>query len=213
MAEDMLLIMYRNRDELAIQKTIDRYGSYCRTVAANILDDPQDIWVDAQWHVNACKSGTHNYGDGFLNTCTVCGYTRLDTADLLYTITYSEVIIDGYNGPLGGEVALPSHINGLPVTTIRAEAFSGMNGITAVYLGNNITTIEEHAFYACGGLEKVVLGDSVTTVDSFAFSYCPNLQEVEISKSVSTIEMGAFAGCYQLSGVTVDPNSPCTART
>ena len=43
MAEDMLLIMYRNRDELAIQKTIDRYGSYCRTVAANILDDPQDI--------------------------------------------------------------------------------------------------------------------------------------------------------------------------
>ena len=43
MAEDVLLTMYRNRDEQAIQKTIDLYGSYCRAVAANILADPQDI--------------------------------------------------------------------------------------------------------------------------------------------------------------------------
>jgi RNA polymerase sigma-70 factor (ECF subfamily) len=43
MADATLLTLYRNRDEQAIQRTIDIYGSYCRTVAANILDNPQDI--------------------------------------------------------------------------------------------------------------------------------------------------------------------------
>ena len=187
-------------------------GTQSQKNKINTLDDPQDILVSAEWHINACKSTAHNYGDGFRDTCAVCGFPRIGAKGLLYTATYSEVIIDGFAEPLGGELVIPAYIGGLPVTTIRAEAFSGKGGITAVVLGNNITTIEEDAFYGCSGLQKVALGDSVTTVGAFAFSYCPNLQEVELSKSVSTIEPGAFAGCYQLSGVTVDPASPyfCT---
>lgn len=43
MQEDSLWQLYCRREEEAIQKTIDAYGSYCRTVAGNILANPEDV--------------------------------------------------------------------------------------------------------------------------------------------------------------------------
>lgn len=43
MQADSLWQLYCRREEEAIQKTIDAYGSYCRTVAGNILANPEDV--------------------------------------------------------------------------------------------------------------------------------------------------------------------------
>jgi len=38
-----ILALYHLRSEEAIRATMDRYGSYCRSVAARILEDPGDV--------------------------------------------------------------------------------------------------------------------------------------------------------------------------
>ena len=38
-----IIALYLQRSEEAIQASIDSYGSYCRTIAARILDDPADV--------------------------------------------------------------------------------------------------------------------------------------------------------------------------
>ena len=43
MEADILWQLYCRREEAAIQKTIEAYGSYCRKVAGNILHDPEDV--------------------------------------------------------------------------------------------------------------------------------------------------------------------------
>ena len=170
------------------------------------LDDPDDVFSSAAWHVNACPSDRHDYGDGFQNVCTVCGCPR-SARRFLYTATVSEVTIDGYSEPLGGEVVIPAYIGGLPVTAIAPEAFMNQDGITSVVIGGNVKTIGGGAFYGCDALQKVTLGNSVTTIEESAFGYCSNLESVFLSKSVKTIRQLAFNGCYKLPGITVDSAS------
>ena len=43
METDTLWQLYCRRDEQALRETMTRYESYCRTVAANILDNPEDV--------------------------------------------------------------------------------------------------------------------------------------------------------------------------
>ncbi len=42
MTDEMIIALYLNRDEQAIQESMLTYGSYCRTVAMGILNDPAD---------------------------------------------------------------------------------------------------------------------------------------------------------------------------
>lgn len=42
MTDQQIITLYWERDERAIRETDDRYGAYCRTIAQNILHDPQD---------------------------------------------------------------------------------------------------------------------------------------------------------------------------
>lgn len=42
MHDDRIVELYWNRDEQAIQETVDKYGAYCSCVAGNILHSPED---------------------------------------------------------------------------------------------------------------------------------------------------------------------------
>ena len=42
MNDERIIELYWQRDERAVRETMDRYGTYCRTVAGRILDVPED---------------------------------------------------------------------------------------------------------------------------------------------------------------------------
>ena len=62
-----------------------------------------------------------------------------------YTTNNGTITITAYTGP-GGAVAIPTAINGLPVTRIGAYAFSCNSSLNSVTIGNNVTSIEDWAF-------------------------------------------------------------------
>lgn len=43
MNDEQIILLYQNRDEQAIQETMNRYESYCRTVAGRILENAADV--------------------------------------------------------------------------------------------------------------------------------------------------------------------------
>lgn len=41
--DDYIIKLYYSRDEQALTKTEEEYGSYCRTISHRVLDDYQDV--------------------------------------------------------------------------------------------------------------------------------------------------------------------------
>jgi len=123
-------------------------------------------------------------------------------AQLGYTTINATITITGYTGP-GGTVAIPSTINGLPVTSIGEEAFWNCTRLTSVTIPNSVTAIGDGAF-ACCGLTSVTIPNSVTGIGIGAFEECPNLTTVMIGNSVNYIGNKAFSGCTSLTAITVD---------
>jgi hypothetical protein len=63
-----------------------------------------------------------------------------------YTTNNGTITITKYIGP-DGAVAIPSTINGLPVTSIGDAAFRGRTTLTSVAIPNGVTSIGNLAFY------------------------------------------------------------------
>ena len=120
------------------------------------------------------------------------------------TTNDGKISVTGYTGDAGA-VAVPSTLNGLPVTSIGFRAFSFCTGLTSVKLPNGITSIDDAAFVACGSLTSVTIPDGIISIGNAAFELCDQLTDVTIPKSVTNIGYLAFAGCAHLSSITVDP--------
>ena len=69
-----------------------------------------------------------------------------------YTTNNGTITITKYTGS-GGDVTIPSTINGLPVTSIGFGAFQGCSSLTSVTLGNSVTSIGINAFHNCTSLD------------------------------------------------------------
>ncbi len=83
--------------------------------------------------------------------------------DFDYTSDGSAITITGYLGT-GGDVIIPDHIDGLPVTTIGTRAFWSCTNITSCTLGANVTQIVAGAFSFCGELASVTIPEGVTSI-------------------------------------------------
>ena len=114
-------------------------------------------------------------------------------SDFKYEVDDGKVTIADYTGA-GGDVTVPSMIDGLPVTTIGDNAFCYCTGLTSITLGNSITTIGNGAFAGCTGLTSITLPDSVTRIWYYAFSGCTSLTSISLPDGCS-IGAGAFEGC------------------
>lgn len=147
-------------------------------------------------------------------------------AQFTYMTQNGTVTITGYAGA-GGNVTIPSAINGLPVTSIGDEAFLYNYNLTGVTIPNSVTNIGDAAFEGCGDLARVTIPNtitrignnvfsdtalininipsSVTSIGSQAFAYCDELSSVTIPNGVTSIEDYAFWYCTGLKGVTI-PN-------
>ena len=93
------------------------------------------------------------------------------------------ITITGFNGR--GEVAIPSTINGLPVTIIGKGAFHCNCDIISVTIPDSVTSIQSNAFWGCGALPEVTIPKSVTNIDVTAFCPCNNMTAITVDASNS----------------------------
>lgn len=83
----------------------------------------------------------------------------------------------------GSTVCIPSKIEGLDVTTIRAGAFSDCDGIETVIVARGITHIEDNAFEGCDRLSLVYLPETLRSLAENAFNNDPNLRHMRVIAS------------------------------
>jgi len=109
--------------------------------------------------------------------------------------------ITGYTGP-GGNVTIPSAINGMPVTSIGSSAFLLHTNLTGITIPNSVTNVDVQAF-AESGLTNLVIPDSVINIAQSAFLNCASLTGLTIGNGVVSIGDDAFYGCASLTNVLV----------
>ena len=91
-------------------------------------------------------------------------------------------------------VEIPAEIDGVPVTSIRYNAFCYCSDLTSIVIPESVINIGERAFFSCTGLTSVEIPDSVMSIENGAFYNCTNLISIEIPDSVTSIGGQAFYG-------------------
>lgn len=120
--------------------------------------------------------------------------------DFEYEIINGEAKITGYRG-IGGDVVIPSEIEGHPVVRIGYYAFSENDTIVSITIPNGVTGIQAGAFSDCDSLINVIIPNSMSWIEFNTFSYCDALTEITIPASVKSLGLGAFEGCANLRDV------------
>jgi hypothetical protein len=98
------------------------------------------------------------------------------------------ITITRYTGP-GGDVIIPSTINGLPVSRLGLNhwewdrrvfrpGFEMNQSVTGVVVPNSVTFIGDETFGCCSNLAHVILGNSVSHIGDMAFVESYNLKAV-----------------------------------
>ena len=118
-----------------------------------------------------------------------------------YSLTNST--ITKYNGT-GGDVVIPSEINGVTITAIGASAFKGNTTITSVVIPDTITEIGNSAFKGCTALSSVKLPSRLSKTGSSVFRECKLLETVTIPGSLNTIGSYMFYDCSGLNSVILE---------
>jgi hypothetical protein len=123
-------------------------------------------------------------------------------AQFTFTTTNGAITITGYTGP-GGNVTIPSTINGCPVRTIGVNAFNDLANLTGVIIPDSVITVSDFAFDYCVNLGNLSIGNSVTSIGDSAFDACYNLTSVTIPNSVTNIGNDAFYSCSGLTNLLI----------
>ena len=126
--------------------------------------------------------------------------------------------IFAYGGD-GGDIVIPSSINGVAVEIIVNSAFSEdpynegyipdvshVNPLTTVVIPSSVKVIEPLAFSYCASLTSINIPNGVTDIAG-AFKGCESLTIMSIPGSVLNMEH-AFGNCASLTSIDVSPDNP-----
>ena len=111
--------------------------------------------------------------------------------------------ISGINYVSGGDIVIPSEINGVPVTAIGDYAFQYQSSLTSVTVPSSVTTIGDYAFCHCFALTDVNLSSGLTTIGVCAFAFCSSMTVIDLPSSVESIGICAFYGCSDLETIII----------
>ncbi len=121
--------------------------------------------------------------------------------ELIGMLDEETVSITKYKGS-GGDVIIPSYINGKPVTDIGSEAFLGCTGLTSITFPECLVSIGSDAFLGCTGLTSLTIPEGVSTGWG-SFYNCTGLTSVTIPDGMTEMSMEVFRGCTGLTSVTI----------
>ncbi|MDE6201126.1 MAG: leucine-rich repeat domain-containing protein [Clostridiales bacterium] len=147
-------------------------------------------------------TGEHEYFQYLCYDCNKIDPAAPYTEGLEYTEIKDNEQTVGYSVTGRGNtgynkyIKIPSEYNGLPVTTIGNEAFSG-SAMLSVMIPDSVTSIGDGAFASCYMLNGVDIPNSVTYIGLWAFQNCSQLIDVTIPNSVTTVGWKAF-DCMRL---------------
>ena len=111
----------------------------------------------------------HIFGDD--NKCYSCDLVTTDCLEYFLNTFQTEYIVKGFKPGEGDDVSvlvIPPYYNGLPVTTIVANAFDGYDNLTKVVIPGSVNYIEDCAFNNCANLQAVELMDYNQCYNSFS---------------------------------------------
>jgi hypothetical protein len=154
--------------------------------------------IDILNRANGWSENNNNNGNN--NNNNNIGYGIYGDFDFSYTS--SAVTITRYTGS-GGNVTIPSTIDGKPVTAIGDRAFF-CNQLTSVTIPNSVTSIGYRAF-SDNQLTSVIIPNAVTEIGRNAFD-SNQLTSITIPNSVTSIGDYAFED-NQLTSITIPSNS------
>ncbi len=143
-------------------------------------------------------------------TCARCGILRGEPLKkpvpdgLRYNASTARgiVAIAGYDGT-ETVLDIPDTIEGLPVTSIIDNAFSGNTRLTAVKLPETVGYIGHFAFAGCTGLTEINFPFEMTSIGESAFEGCAALTEVKLPARLGYLGMHAFRNCTGLTGANL----------
>lgn len=162
-----------------------------------------------------CKevaSGKHTYNH--TNLCDVCSRDGLiyERVGAEYSVKSGRALTSA------SKIIIPSHIDGIPVTSIAdayisgsstMQAFSQMNNIVEVVLPYTIKSIGKYAFDTCRNLVSVTVAEDgghsseLEKIGECAFQNCGRLDHIHIPKTVKYIGDRAFMRCSTLNDLTI----------
>lgn len=130
-----------------------------------------------------------------------------------YTFNETDGTILKYHGA-GGNIVIPSTINGFEVKYIGEYAFSGTASgsventtITSVVVPEGLIGIDEGAFSNCTALQGVTLPESLKYLNYDVFQNCKNLKSVRIPANLDGIGGNTFYGCESLLSAHFEGNA------
>jgi BspA type Leucine rich repeat region (6 copies) len=129
---------------------------------------------------------------------------QAENGPFYYSVSGNTATITNYSLP-GGDVVIPSVIDGYTVVAIGDFAFSGYS-ITSVTIPDSVTSIGNSAFWNCFNLSNVAFGNGVIVIGNGAFLDCYSLTNVAIPNNVVNILTGAFKLCTKLANVSIGNN-------
>ncbi len=150
------------------------------------------------------SGGRQGYTD---HVCSLCGHEYRDnyfshayTEGLIYTVTARGIVISGVEEG-SGDIVIPSHIDGVPVTEIAESAFAGMSQITSVTIPDTLSAIGRRAF-AGTSLSHITIPNSVEQIGAQIFLGCGRLTEVTYNSNFEPSDNGLFLNLPSLRKVT-----------
>ena len=99
--------------------------------------------------------------------------------DFTYTTNHGAITITGYTGS-GGDVVIPSAIDGLPVAGIGDLAFASCSNLITLSVPNSVTSVGSYAFKDCTSLTTLTFGSGVTSFGDRPDFGCTNLTMINV---------------------------------
>lgn len=116
-------------------------------------------------------------------------------------------VITKYTGD-GGNVVIPSTIDGRTVYGIGEKAFQNKTNIDSITMPSTLERIEAYAFSGCSNIRTVNLNEGLYYIGEYSFEKNTNLSSIWFPSSVTEIAIAAF----YLSGLT-SAYVPSTVKT
>ena len=140
----------------------------------------------------------------FLLMLVTCVTASGEAADWNYDANYG--ILRGYNGA-GGDVVVPSELDGFTVDVIGVSVFRGET-ITSLTLPETVLELRSNAISTCDNLTRVSLPQSLVVINRMNFFSCNALTEVTIPAGVRYIGDTSFRYCDSLRKITFEGVCP-----